>query len=105
MVTLGFTPAQALTTIMTVSDYTNSFVLQEQSVIGPPSEAEQAARPNLPTLLAALRDTGGYREPDEAYAHGLRVLVAGTEAVLKMGLVAGTEQVPATPFVKRNSGG
>ena len=55
MVALGYTPAQALGTIMIVSDYTNGFVLQEQTVIGPPGEAEQAALPHLPTLLAALR--------------------------------------------------
>jgi len=82
MVGLGFTPAQALATIMTVSDYTNGFVLQEQAAIGPPSEAEQAALPQLPTLLAALQDSGSYRDPDAAFHHGIRVLIAGTEFVL-----------------------
>lgn len=82
MVSLGFTPAQALHTIMTIGDYTNGFVLQEQAAIGPPSEAEEATLPDLPTLLAALRETSGYRDPDEAFSHGIRVLVAGTESVL-----------------------
>ena len=85
MVALGYTPAQALGTIMIVSDYTNGFVLQEQTVIGPPGEAEQAALPHLPTLLAALRTSNGYREPDETFRHGIRVLIAVTESVLGVG--------------------
>ncbi|MCY1140447.1 TetR/AcrR family transcriptional regulator C-terminal domain-containing protein [Actinoplanes sp. Pm04-4] len=82
MVTLGFTPAQALSTIMTVSDYTNGFVLQEQAVTGPPSEAELTALSRLPTLLAAVQDG---RDLDAAFAYGIHVLIAGTEAVLGAG--------------------
>ncbi len=82
MVTLGFTPAQALHTIMTIGDYTNGFVLQEQATIGPPTEAEEKALPHLPTLLAALAESNGYRDPDEAFHHGIRVLVAGTRSLL-----------------------
>jgi TetR/AcrR family tetracycline transcriptional repressor len=80
MVRLGFTPELALRTIMTIADYTNGFVLQEQASIGPPGEAEQAALAEMPTLAAAVH--AGYREPEAAYEHGLDVLVAGTEAVL-----------------------
>jgi TetR/AcrR family tetracycline transcriptional repressor len=80
MVRLGFTPELALRTIMTIADYTNGFVLQEQAPIGPPTETEQAALAAMPTLAAAA--DAGYREPDAAYEHGLDVLVAGTEAVL-----------------------
>jgi TetR/AcrR family tetracycline transcriptional repressor len=80
MVRLGFTPELALRTIMTIADYTNGFVLQEQAPIGPPSEADRAALAEMPTLAAAA--DAGYREPDAAYEHGLDVLVAGTEAVL-----------------------
>ncbi|SNY11517.1 TetR/AcrR family transcriptional regulator C-terminal domain-containing protein [Paractinoplanes atraurantiacus] len=82
MVRLGFTPALALQTIMTVADYTNGFVLQEQATVGPPGEAELAALAQLPTLMAAF-ESAGYRRPDESFEHGLSVLVAGTEAVLR----------------------
>ncbi|GIM91556.1 TetR/AcrR family transcriptional regulator C-terminal domain-containing protein [Paractinoplanes toevensis] len=81
MVRIGFSPALALRTIMTVGDYTNGFVLQEQARIGPPGEEELAILASLPTLSEAFR-SGGYREPAEAFEHGLNVLVAGTEAVL-----------------------
>ncbi|MEV4343385.1 TetR/AcrR family transcriptional regulator C-terminal domain-containing protein [Actinoplanes sp. NPDC049596] len=81
MVRLGFTPAGALLTIMTIADYTNGFVLQEQATVGPPGEAEVSALAQLPTLTAAFQ-SGGYQRPDDAFEHGLAVLVAGTEAVL-----------------------
>ena len=81
MVRLGFTPAQALRTIMTISDYTNGFVLQEQAAIGSPGDAELATLAELPVLSEALR-SGGYRAPDEAFEHGVEVLIAGTEAIV-----------------------
>jgi TetR/AcrR family tetracycline transcriptional repressor len=81
MVRLGFTAALALHTIMTVADYTNGFVLQEQAPQGRPSEEELTLLATLPTLRAAFR-SAGYREPDAAFEHGLQVLVAGTEAVV-----------------------
>ncbi|GAA0539722.1 TetR/AcrR family transcriptional regulator C-terminal domain-containing protein [Paractinoplanes ferrugineus] len=81
MVRIGFPAALALRTIMTVGDYTNGFVLQEQARIGPPSAAEVELLATLPTLSEAFR-SGGYREPDEVFEHGLNVLVAGTAAVL-----------------------
>ncbi len=90
MVRLGFTPELALRTIMVVADYTNGFVLQEQTPIGPPSDAERTAVAELPTLAAAVT-SGGYRAPDEAFEHGLEVLVAGTEAVL-LRLYSGDER-------------
>jgi TetR/AcrR family transcriptional regulator, tetracycline repressor protein len=83
MVRLGFSPESALRTIMTVADYANGFVLQEQAPIGPPSDAERAALAELPTLAVAVT-SGGYREPGEAFEYGLDVLVAGTEAVLRL---------------------
>lgn len=81
MVGLGFTPELALRTIMTVGDYANGFVLQEQVRIGPPGDEEVAMLATMPTLLAAF-ESGGYRVPDEAFGHGLTVLIKGTEAVL-----------------------
>ncbi|XVV11692.1 TetR/AcrR family transcriptional regulator C-terminal domain-containing protein [Actinoplanes sp. CA-131856] len=82
MVRLGFSPAVALRTIMTVADYTNGFVLQEQAAVVPPTEAELAVLAQLPTLAAALR-AGDHSRPDESFEHGLSVLIAGTEAVLR----------------------
>jgi TetR/AcrR family tetracycline transcriptional repressor len=81
MVRLGFTPALALHTIMTLADYTNGFVLQEQAPHSAPSEAELALLAELPTLREAFR-SGGYGPPGAAFEHGLTVLIAGTEAAL-----------------------
>jgi len=75
MVRLGFSPAVALRTIMTVGDYTHGFVLQEQARIGPPSPEEVA-------MLSEAFRSGGYRVPGEAFEHGLNVLIAGTEVML-----------------------
>jgi TetR/AcrR family transcriptional regulator, tetracycline repressor protein len=81
MVKFGFTPALALHTIMTVADYTNGFVLQEQATPSQPSPQELELLARLPTLSEAFK-SGGYREPDAAFEHGLAVLIRGTQAVL-----------------------
>lgn len=81
MVELGFPAALALHTIMVIADYTNGFVLQEQALRTEPSPGELAMLERLPTLREAFR-TGGYRQPDAAYEHGLDVIVAGTQALL-----------------------
>ena len=81
MVELGFTPALALHTIMVIADYTNGFVLQEQALRSQPSPPELEMLARLPTLREAF-SSGGYRQPDSAYEHGLGVIVAGTEALL-----------------------
>lgn len=88
MVELGFTPALALRTITALSQYVHGFVLQEQA-----SRREEAGdrRAELAlvagvldrgagaTLLVALRE-GGSPVGEEAFEHGLRTLLAGTEA-------------------------
>jgi TetR/AcrR family tetracycline transcriptional repressor len=81
MVKLGFTPALALHTIMVIADYTNGFVLQEQALQSQPTTQELEMLARLPTLREAFR-TGGYRQPDAAFEHGLDVMVAGTTAIL-----------------------
>ena len=81
MVKLGFTPALALHTIMVIADYTNGFVLQEQALQSEPSTQQLEMLARLPTLREAFR-TGGYRQPDAAFEHGLDVMVAGTTAIL-----------------------
>jgi TetR/AcrR family transcriptional regulator, tetracycline repressor protein len=81
MVGLGFTPVLALHTIMVIADYTNGFVLQEQALRSQPSPQELTVLRQLPTLRAAF-ESGGYRQADAAFEHGLSVIVAGTEALL-----------------------
>ena len=80
MAGLGFTPAQALRTIMTISDYTNGSVLQEQATVAAPGDAELAVLATLPTLSAALR-SGAHQDP---FAHAVTVLIAGTAGVLDL---------------------
>ena len=81
MVALGFTPVLALRTIMVIADYANGFVLQEQALHTQPSPQELEMLERLPTLREAFR-SGGYRQPDAAFEHGLEVIVAGTQALL-----------------------
>ena len=90
MVDRGFTPALALRTIATLSRYVNGFVLQEQT--------ERRGRPEPPAdqlaavaelldggtsavLLSAIRE-GGSPLGEEAFEHGLQVVMDGTSAAL-----------------------
>ena len=84
MVRLGVTPVLALRTIMVIADYTNGFVLQEQALHSQPSPQELEALARMPTLREAFR-SGGYRQADAAFEHGLDVMVAGTQALLPPG--------------------
>jgi len=77
MVALGFTPAQALRTITTLSHYINGHVLQEQTVVELPERPDLS---HLPTLAAGLQH--GSPVGDEAFEYGLDVLVTGTESQL-----------------------
>ncbi|MFI9555102.1 TetR/AcrR family transcriptional regulator C-terminal domain-containing protein [Nonomuraea endophytica] len=76
MVGRGFTPGLALRTITTLSHYVNGVVLHEQAGRGGPSEV----RPG-PTLLAAVRETGGPLG-DDGFEHGLRAFIEGTAQAL-----------------------
>jgi AcrR family transcriptional regulator len=90
MVGRGFPPALALRTITTLSQYVNGFVLQEQAA----SHKETKQPPDPLTavvdlldgdtsapLLMALR-AGASTIGDDAFEHGLHVLIAGTATVL-----------------------
>jgi len=91
MVGCGFTPVLALRTITALSNYTNGFVLQEQTErqgdTGTPLDYQFAALAELldggtsATLFVALRE-GGSSLGEEAFEHGLRALIDGTAAAL-----------------------
>jgi TetR/AcrR family transcriptional regulator, tetracycline repressor protein len=81
----GFTPAQALHTISTLSFYTTGFVLEEQASLQrqarttPEDLATLAAE--APTVMAAVRESGAPTS-DHAFAYGLRLIIHGTTAAL-----------------------
>jgi TetR/AcrR family tetracycline transcriptional repressor len=89
MTGLGFTPVLALRTITALTHYINGFVLQEQAERHSP--AGQPPDPLAPvaamlggtssTLLTALRE-GGSPLGDDAFEHGLRILIDGTTTAL-----------------------
>jgi TetR/AcrR family tetracycline transcriptional repressor len=90
MVEHGFSPVLALRTITAVTQYVNGFVLQEQTQRQEPMDTPTdpiAALAALldggptATLVVAIREAGiGLR--DEAFEHGLAVLMDGTTAAL-----------------------
>ncbi|GAA3687014.1 tetracycline resistance transcriptional repressor TetR(A) [Nonomuraea antimicrobica] len=80
---LGFTPAQGLHAIAAISHYTLGFVLNEQA-----ARERQAAGAGLdlaayaaefPLTVAGVRE-GGAPTSDEAFAHGLRLILDGVAA-------------------------
>ena len=83
----GFTPVLALRTIMSIAHYVTGFVLQEQSSQQhnrqPPDQLAELAGlldgGTSTTLLVAIRD-GGSPLGEDAFEHGLRVLINGTAA-------------------------
>jgi TetR/AcrR family tetracycline transcriptional repressor len=82
MVALGFTPVLALRTITALGNYLNGYVLQEQASVpvGDPDAGDLLA--GMPTLTAALL-AGGDRMAEESFEHGLTLLIAGTEVLLR----------------------
>ncbi|GIF47900.1 TetR family transcriptional regulator [Asanoa ferruginea] len=75
LVECGFTPAQALLAIGTLTRFVNGFVLEEQAlqqrhVDGSPTDLFEAT----PILAAAIRDSG---DGDASFEHGLRIVVDG----------------------------
>jgi AcrR family transcriptional regulator len=90
LVTRRFSPVLALRTITAFSHYVTGFVLQEQTesrkgAVEPiqqlASLIEQARDAAPTTLILAIR-TGGSPSGEEAFEHGLRALIDGTEAAL-----------------------
>jgi TetR/AcrR family tetracycline transcriptional repressor len=89
MVERGFPPLLALRTISTLSYYASGFILQEQTTrqeyAEPPADpmaatAELLGGPDA-VLLQAVRAGGGPLS-EAAFEHGLRAIIAGTEAAL-----------------------
>ncbi|GAA3820566.1 tetracycline resistance transcriptional repressor TetR(A) [Sphaerisporangium flaviroseum] len=90
MVGRGFTPVLALRTIMALTRYVNGFALQQQTGRAQQTVAPSARLAELTelleggisaTLLEAIRD-GGDPLGEDAFEHGLRVLIDGTAAAL-----------------------
>ncbi|GAA2431600.1 tetracycline resistance transcriptional repressor TetR(A) [Actinomadura vinacea] len=90
MIGYGFTPVLALRTGMAFVHYVNGFVLQEQTArqgdAGSPAEqlaalAEQLDGGTSAPLIVALLE-GGSTVGDQAFEHGLRMLVDGARAAL-----------------------
>jgi TetR/AcrR family tetracycline transcriptional repressor len=90
MVGHGFSPDLALRTITAVTQYINGFVLQEQTQrqdpTGAPADQLAALAALLDggptaTLVVAVREAG-VGLPDEAFEHGLTVLLDGSAAAL-----------------------
>jgi TetR/AcrR family transcriptional regulator, tetracycline repressor protein len=79
LVDRGFTPAQALSAIGTLTRYVNGFVLDEQAIADtdPPAPAPADLFNNTPILAAAIRGSG---DTDASFENGLRILVAGIAA-------------------------
>jgi TetR/AcrR family tetracycline transcriptional repressor len=79
LVTVGFTPRQALQVITTASHFTLGHVLQIQGGATPDRPAHVPDLTDQPTLREALRGTGG---PDAAFDAGLRIILAGAASLL-----------------------
>ncbi|MEW9531774.1 TetR/AcrR family transcriptional regulator C-terminal domain-containing protein [Microbispora sp. NPDC049125] len=104
LVANGFTAAQALRAIGTLSRYVNGFVLDEQALPRRRAEPDEPADKQpvsdqpadvfqaTPTLAAAIRDSG---DSDETFEDGLRILIDGIAAGLKR-RQDGTGQDPAS---------
>ncbi|MEV0829456.1 TetR/AcrR family transcriptional regulator C-terminal domain-containing protein [Nonomuraea rubra] len=84
---LGFTPARGLHAITAISHYTLGFVLNEQAALdrrgrrdSPGDEAALAAYvADYPLTVEGVR-TGGAPTSDEAFEHGLRLILDGVAA-------------------------
>lgn len=83
---LGFTPALALRTIAIVTHYVTGFVLKEQAAVearrhdtsGMVNPMEILRGPALDTFVKAMQ-TGGDPLGEDVFAHGLRMIILGTE--------------------------
>ncbi|MEV0967826.1 TetR/AcrR family transcriptional regulator C-terminal domain-containing protein [Microtetraspora glauca] len=73
----GFTPVLAVRTISTLTHYITGFVLQEQAPRPPGQPVEEP----MPILTESHR-AGGSPLSEDAFEHGLRVIITGTAATL-----------------------
>jgi TetR/AcrR family tetracycline transcriptional repressor len=84
MVGCGFSPALALRTIATISQYVNGFVLQEQARLDAPPEAASAGKlADLPPVLLAAAQAGGAATGEETFEYGLGCLIDGFTVALE----------------------
>ena len=92
LVEAGFTPGEALRSLVAIGTFVGGFVTEEQAEArrdeeeGRTEEEDQEAfrqllEGNLPTLVAALRETGD-PNGEETFEHGLRLIVDGMWATL-----------------------
>jgi TetR/AcrR family tetracycline transcriptional repressor len=82
MVGCGFSPALALRTISTISQYINGFVLQEQTYLQAAAEPETTAVTELPQVMRAALEAAVSPIGEETFEHGLRTLIDGTASAL-----------------------
>ncbi|MFI6483258.1 TetR/AcrR family transcriptional regulator C-terminal domain-containing protein [Nonomuraea sp. NPDC050663] len=85
LVGCGFTPVLALRTLASCTSYVNGFVLREQAERGAVTSVAEIAGllegGMESTLLRAIREGGGTMG-EEAFEHGLRLLIDGTAVAL-----------------------
>ncbi|MEU6715687.1 TetR/AcrR family transcriptional regulator C-terminal domain-containing protein [Nonomuraea sp. NPDC046802] len=82
LVELGFTPAQGLHAIGSISHYTLGFVLNEQAARERQARGdaqELSAYDEFPLTVAGVRESGAPTS-EEAFAHGLRLILDGVAA-------------------------
>jgi TetR/AcrR family tetracycline transcriptional repressor len=83
----GFSPALALRTITTLSQYTTGFLMQEQARRSDAGSAPERAAALVTLLgedsaiLAAVR-SGATIIGDDAFEHGIRLIIEGTERLI-----------------------
>ncbi|MFI7128160.1 TetR/AcrR family transcriptional regulator C-terminal domain-containing protein [Nonomuraea sp. NPDC050153] len=85
LVALGFTPGQGLHAIGSISHYTLGFVLNEQAQRERRERGETrelSAYADFPLTVAGVRE-GGAPTSEEAFAHGLRLILDGVAASLR----------------------
>jgi TetR/AcrR family tetracycline transcriptional repressor len=90
LVAVGFPPAEALRTILSIGNYVIGCAVEHQAEAARPSDPERDARllarlreaGDLPSLRAAMAglDDPGPGADDDAFEHGLALLIAGLRA-------------------------
>jgi TetR/AcrR family transcriptional regulator, tetracycline repressor protein len=87
LVTVGFPPAEALRTVLSISNYVIGCAVEHQAEAARDDDPDRDARlleqaEQLPTLRGALAAIGrsGPAAGDDAFEHGLTLLLAGVRA-------------------------
>lgn len=85
LVTAGFTPADGLRALISLSYYTIGWLLEEQAATEAgrgPGQAPLVPDPHAYPLLAQAQSVLSQNDVDADYEYGLRALIAGFEAQL-----------------------